>query len=158
VVLNVALSPGTLHRKPLHIFTQILRACWSLTLGDPTEEDEAGPEETRDEELIAAAEGNPLSQATRLAATLNQEREPLRTRAKWRNAPGAGQDAEQAKCEKRTLVLGPWSLVPWSIAPFCRVSNFEFRVSKTEDNSAIGPKNQAGDQGQGTKDKYRDKS
>jgi len=81
---------GRLNRR-----IQMLLAALGQEPEEPSEEgDAAESEETGDEELIAALKGNPLGQVSRLAETLNQEREPLKSPSHWRNAAGAGQAAE----------------------------------------------------------------
>src|SRR5271157_902359 len=52
----------------------------------------AGPEET-DDETWAAVNSNPLGGVAQAAATLNQDRQPLKDPSQWRNAPNAGESA-----------------------------------------------------------------
>jgi len=52
----------------------------------------AGSEE-KDDETWAAVNGNPLGGVAQAAATLNQDRQPLKDPSQWRNAPGKGASA-----------------------------------------------------------------
>ncbi|HMD97726.1 MAG TPA: hypothetical protein VKM93_10415 [Terriglobia bacterium] len=60
---------------------------------EPNSEDDAAKSAEMDAETFAAVNGNPLRGEAQAAATLNQDRQPLKDPSHWRNAPGAGESA-----------------------------------------------------------------
>jgi len=86
---GVEKEAGRLNRRIQLLLEALGEAPEDGTLGEAAG---AGSEEM-DNETWAAVNGNPLEGVAQAAATLKQDRQPLKDPSRWRNAPGTGESA-----------------------------------------------------------------